>query len=201
MLILASQSPRRRALLGEMGLDFTVRVSDADETPPAGASPEDAALAIARCKAEAVERSPDDVVIGADTTVLTPEGAVFGKPRDRMEAIRMLRGLSGRTHTVVTGVVVLRGDQVLERAVCTKVRFRTLTDEEIAAYAVTDEPYDKAGAYGIQGRAAWLVESIDGDFYNVVGLPLAPLGEMLAKIGYDVWQNGGSSCADSGNRA
>ncbi len=199
MLILASQSPRRRALLDRMGLSFAVRVSDADETPPEGASPEGAALAIARRKAETVEHTPDDVVIGADTTVLTPEGMVFGKPRDRGEAIRMLEGLSGRTHTVITGVAVLRGGRALERAVCTRVRFRTLTDAEIAAYLATGEPYDKAGAYGIQGHAAWFVESVDGDFYNVVGLPLAPLGEMLAEIGYNVWQNGGRFCADSGN--
>ena len=199
MLILASQSPRRRALLAQMGLAFEVRVSEADETPPENASPEDAAVAIALRKAEAVEKAPGDTVIGADTTVLTPEGEVFGKPHSREEARRMLESLSGRTHTVVTGVAVLNGTRRLTRAVETRVRFRTLSDGEIEAYIDTGEPFDKAGAYGIQGRAAWLVDALEGDYFNVVGLPLAPLGEMLREAGFDVWQNGGRSCADSGD--
>ena len=199
MLILASQSPRRKWILSEMGLTYTVRVSNADETPPAGAAPQEAAVAVAARKAQTVEREPDDVVIGADTTVLTPDGEVFGKPHSREEAERMLRALSGRTHVVITGIAVLRGDTLLQRAVETRVRFRDLTAAEIEAYIDTGEPFDKAGAYGIQGRAAWLVDVIDGDFFNVVGLPVAPLGEMLREVGFDVWKDGGSSCASSGN--
>ena len=199
MLILASQSPRRKWILSEMGLTYTVRVSNADETPPAGAAPQEAAVAVAARKAQTVERGPDDVVIGADTTVLTPDGEVFGKPHTREEAERMLQALSGRTHVVITGIAVLRGDTLLQRAVETRVRFRDLTAAEIEAYIDTGEPFDKAGAYGIQGRAAWLVDVIDGDFFNVVGLPVAPLGEMLREVGFDVWKDGGSSCASSGN--
>ena len=199
MLILASQSPRRKWILSEMGLTYTVRVSNADETPPAGAAPQEAAVAVAARKAQTVERGPDDVVIGADTTVLTPDGEVFGKPHTREEAERMLQALSGRTHVVITGIAVLRGDTLLQRAVETRVRFRDLTAAEIEAYIDTGEPFDKAGAYGIQGRAAWLVDVIDGDFFNVVGLPVAPLGEMLLEVGFDVWKDGGSSCASSGN--
>ena len=199
MLILASQSPRRKWILSEMGLTYTVRVSNADETPPAGAAPQEAAVAVAARKAQTVEREPDDVVIGADTTVLTPDGEVFGKPHTREEAERMLQALSGRTHVVITGIAVLRGDTLLQRAVETRVRFRDLTAAEIEAYIDTGEPFDKAGADGIQGRAAWLVDVIDGDFFNVVGLPVAPLGEMLRAVGFDVWNDGGSSCASSGN--
>ena len=199
MLILASQSPRRKWILSEMGLTYTVRVSNADETPPAGTTPQEAAVAVAARKAGTVERERDDVVIGADTTVLTPDGEVFGKPHSREEAERMLEALSGRTHVVITGIAVLRGDTLLQRAVETRVRFRDLTAAEIEAYIDTGEPFDKAGAYGIQGRAAWLVDVIDGDFFNVVGLPVAPLGEMLREVGFDVWKDGGSSCASSGN--
>ncbi len=111
----------------------------------------------------------------------------------------MLSSLSGRTHVVITGIAVLRGDTCLTKSVETRVRFRDLTPEEIEAYIDTGEPFDKAGAYGVQGRAAWLVDSIEGDFFNVVGLPVAPLGEMLREIGFDVWKDGGSSCASSGN--
>ena len=174
-------------------------MSNADETPPAGTTPQEAAVAVAARKAGTVERERDDVVIGADTTVLTPDGEVFGKPHSREEAERMLEALSGRTHVVITGIAVLRGDTLLQRAVETRVRFRDLTAAEIEAYIDTGEPFDKAGAYGIQGRAAWLVDVIDGDFFNVVGLPVAPLGEMLREVGFDVWKDGGSSCASSGN--
>ena len=198
MLILASGSPRRRALLAEKGLIFDIRVSDADETPPAGASPEEAALIVARRKAMAVARAPDDIVIGADTTVVSPDGEVFGKPKNEADARRMLGCLSGRTHTVITGVAVLRGEKIFERAVRTRVRFRALTAREVDAYLATGEPFDKAGAYGVQGRAGWFVESIEGDFYNVVGLPLEPLGELLREAGFDVWETGRETALFSG---
>ncbi len=183
-----------------MGLSFEVRVSRADETPPEGASPDEAAAVIARRKAQAVACAREDYVLGADTTVLTPEGAVFGKPHSADEAREMLTALSGRTHTVVTGLAVLHGEDCLVRTVRTRVRFRTIGEHEIEAYIATGEPFDKAGAYGIQGRAAWLVEALEGDYFNVVGLPLEPLGEMLGQMGFDVWKDGGrGNCADSGN--
>lgn len=192
MLVLASKSPRRRDLLTAMGLSYTILEADIDETSPADASPEDAAVAVARRKAEAVRYlcTPDDIIIAADTTVVLPDTppVVLGKPHDPADARRMLRLLSGRTHTVLTGMAVLRGDVTLTRCVATKVTFRNLTEREIEGYLATGEPLDKAGAYGVQGRAAWLVEHIDGDYFNVVGLPLAPLGELLREVGYEVWK-------------
>lgn len=195
MLILASKSPRRQELLQKMGLTYRVMVSDADETPPENATYLEAACEIALKKALAVRTlcDADDIIIGADTTVVVDK-EIFGKPRDVEDARRMLHILSGRDNTVVTGVAVVRGNQVLTRAVETRVRFRKLSEHEIEGYIATGEPMDKAGAYGVQGRASWLVEGIDGDFFNVVGLPLAPLGEMLRAVGFDIW--GGTSCTD-----
>jgi len=166
-----------------MGLEFVVRVSDADETPPEGASPEVAAVAVALRKAEAVLPlcGPDDVIIGADTTVVL-DGDVLNKPADEADACRMLRALSGRTHTVLTGVVVLTETRKKTRCIATHVTFRELSDAEISAYVATGEPMDKAGAYGAQGRGASLIADVDGDFTNVVGLPVKDVRGMLAEI-------------------
>ena len=178
-----------------MGLTYRVLVSDADETPPENATYLEAACEIALKKALAVrpQCSAEDIIIGADTTVVV-EKEIFGKPQDAEDARRMLHILSGRENTVVTGVAVVHGNQVQTRAVETLVRFRKLSEHEIDSYIATGEPMDKAGAYGVQGRACWLIEGIDGDFFNVVGLPLAPLGEMLHAAGFDIW--GGTSCED-----
>lgn len=183
-LILASASPRRRELLSRLGLPFTVRPSDADETPLAGESPRALVLRLARVKARQVAR-PGELALGADTVVALA-GRVLGKPADDTEAAEMLRQLSGREHEVWTGVALVApgsgGEPARERAgAClTKVTFRTLSAAEIAAYVASGEPHDKAGAYGIQGAAAAFVSGLDGEHSNVVGLPLPLVGELLS---------------------
>ncbi len=180
-LILASQSPRRKELLGLCRLPFTVRVADIDETMDSDKSPCDEVARISRLKAEAVDREPDDVVIAADTIVVCGN-EILCKPKDEKDAFRMLRMLSGRGHQVMTGLCVLRGDNV---SVCTEVTdiyFRDLTDAEIRSYIRTGEPMDKAGAYGIQGYASLFAERINGDYYNVVGLPVCRLWQILRAI-------------------
>lgn len=184
-IILASQSPRRRELLAQMGIaDFIIRPAVGEETAEPGLSPDRLVEALSRQKGleVAAGSEPDDLIIAADT-VVSVDGQVLGKPRSEQEAAEMLTSLSGRTHTVYTGVTVCRGDQVLTEHEATAVRFRTLTPDEIAAYVATGEPMDKAGSYGIQGIGALLVEGIEGDYFNVVGLPICRLGRMLARFG------------------
>jgi septum formation protein len=177
--ILASASPRRRELLALAGLDFIVRAPDTEEILGPGWDAAEAARSLAAQKAGAVAaRYPGDCVIAADTVVETG-GALLGKPRDEADAARMLRLLSGREHRVVTGVCLRLGAAARVFSQETRVRFYPLNDAEIAAYIRTGEPMDKAGAYGIQGRGALLVESIAGDYCNVVGLPLARLAREL----------------------
>ncbi len=184
MLILASQSPRRRELLEQIGLrDFLIHPAKGEETAPAGLSPERLVERLSRQKAaEVAAACPGDVVIAADT-VVAAGGAVLGKPRTPEEAAEMLASLSGRTHTVYTGVTVRRDGEAVTEHEATSVRFRPLSRAEIAAYVATGEPMDKAGAYGIQGRGALLVEGIEGDYFNVVGLPLCRLAQILARFG------------------
>lgn len=185
-IILASQSPRRRQLLAQIGVtDFTVLVPDADESYDPALSPEEIVSSICRKKAEAarlLSDDPDAVIIAADTMVFL-DGLRLGKPRGEEEAFSMLSALSGRTHHVCTGVTVCRGDRIQTRAETTEVLFRPLSEEEIRSYIRTGDPMDKAGAYGIQGRAALFVTGIRGDFFNVMGLPLHLLGRMLAEFG------------------
>lgn len=184
-IVLASASPRRRALLEMLGTrNLLVIPAEGEENPPEGLTPEETVVALARAKAAQVAagRPPEDVVIGADTVVAL-EDQIFGKPASEDEAYRMLRALSGRSHRVYTGVSVMRGDEESACAVGSEVWFRDLSEEEIWAYIRTGEPMDKAGAYGIQGLASLFVERIDGDFYNVMGLPLCRLGKMLGEIG------------------
>ena len=178
-MILASQSPRRRELMGLFGKPFTVKSADIDETMGRDAARETARLSLQ--KAQAVEREEDDVVVGADTVVVC-DGAVLGKPHSREEAVRMLEMLSGREHQVMTGLSVVRGDKSISCTEITKVFFRSLSREEIRRYVDSGEPMDKAGAYGIQGHAALFVEKIEGDYYNVVGLPVCRLGVLLRQI-------------------
>ena len=142
-------------------------------------------LALHKAREVAQQCDPDDIVIGADTVVCLDD-VVFGKPHDEADARRMLRALSGRTHTVFTGVAVLRGTETRTHAEATTVRFRALTDDEIAGYIATGEPMDKAGAYGIQGKGSLLITGIDGDFFNVMGLPVCALGEMLKTFGVEL---------------
>ena len=183
MLILASQSPRRRELLGLITRNFLVRPTGCDETLDC-ADPAEHALQIAcrKCAAALAEAGPEDAVIAADTVVYL-DGLLLGKPRDPAEAAAMLSRLSGRTHTVCTGVAVaFRGGT---RTLCqqTRVTLYDLSRGLIDWYVSTGEPMDKAGAYGIQGRGALLVRDIAGDYSNVVGLPVAALYRLLVEMG------------------
>ena len=179
-VILASGSPRRKELLHMVTDDFIVHPVDADETLPGGMPVEMAAAFLADRKAAACAAIfPDTVVIGCDTVVVL-EDTIMGKPRDREDARRMLRALSGETHTVMTGVSLYLGRQTTVFTSETQVTFYPLTDAEVEAYLDTGEPFDKAGAYGIQGKGALLVQRIEGDYFNVVGLPVAALSRQLA---------------------
>ena len=177
-LVLASKSPRRSEILRNAGLDFTVRVAGADETIPDGTKPQDAVVFLAARKAMAVERADDELVLGADTVVVL-DNKILGKPKDRDDAYNMIKSLSGRVHSVFTGVCAIGNGVSVTFAEETKVEFLPLTDEEISAYIDTDEPYDKAGAYGIQGLASKFIRGIEGDYFNVVGLPISRIYEKI----------------------
>ena len=183
-IVLASGSPRRRELLSLITENFTVCPADADETLREGAPLADEVVRLSRLKAEAAQREhPDAVCIGSDTMV-TIDHLPLGKPKDERDAANMLRRLRGRTHEVLTGLAVLPPDGAA-RTLCTRTRvtFRDFAEDELAAYLATGEPLDKAGAYGIQGRGALLVAGIEGDYYSVMGLPVAPLYEVLRGLG------------------
>ena len=171
-LILASGSPRRSEILKNAGYEFVVKPTSADESLPGGILPEDAVKLLSERKADAAKIECSDVVLSADTVVALGD-RILGKPSDKAEAFSMLRSLSGKTHSVYTGVTIKSAEKKRVFAVKTDVLFYPLTDDEINAYIATGEPFDKAGAYGIQGRAAVFVEKIDGDYYSVVGLPLS----------------------------
>lgn len=187
MLILASASPRRRELLAQAGFAFEVHPTHIPEDLLPGEDPEAYVTRLAREKAQTAfaqlsasyaSDHADLVVLGADTTV-TIDGHILGKPEDAADAARMLRLLSGRSHRVITGVAVVTATSTEVAAEVTAVQFLTLSEEEIEAYIATGEPMDKAGAYGIQGRAARWIPRIQGCYFNVVGLPLARVGAML----------------------
>jgi septum formation protein len=181
-LVLASASPRRVQLLRQAGASFTVLDPGPDREWPGRAEPRHGVRALALDKAKRVAAArPGSVVIGADTVVVT-RGQRLGKPRDAAEAVAMLRHLQGRTHEVWTGIAVVRGEEQRTAAECTVVQFARLTDPEIEVYVRTGEPLDKAGAYGIQGAAAQFVRRIEGDYCNVVGLPLARLRRVLSEF-------------------
>ena len=180
-LILASQSPRRKELLGLFHIPFAVRVADIDETMDENRPPFDEVARVSRLKAEAIARGEDDVVIAADTIVVC-EGRVLGKPRSQEDAKAMLRLLSGRDHQVMTGMTVLRGDTACTCTEVTDIHFRELSAREIEAYVASGEPMDKAGSYGIQGGAALFAEKMVGDYYNVMGLPVCRLWQVLAQL-------------------
>lgn len=177
-LVLASGSPRRAELLTQAGFSFVKRVSDAKETLPDGLSPAAAVEFLAKTKGCAVARADQEVLLAADT-VVAYNGEILGKPTDEADAMRMLSMLSGHTHSVYTGVYITDGVQTALFHEKTDVTFFSLSAAQIAQYVQTGEPMDKAGAYGIQGRGALLVQGIHGDFYNVVGLPLAKTAKYL----------------------
>ena len=184
-LILASASPRRKELLGLFHIPFTIRVADIDETMDENKAPFDEVARVSRLKALAIAREPEDLVIAADTIVVC-QGKVLGKPRDEADAVSMLKLLSGRDHQVMTGMTVLRGDRILSHTEVTDIHFRELSDAEIRAYVSTGEPMDKAGSYGIQGGAALFCSHMVGDYYNVMGLPVCRLGDVLRRIAPDM---------------
>jgi septum formation protein len=187
-IVLASASPRREALLALAGLPCAVRPAPQEAEPPApdGGDPAQQVEAAALAKAESVAAErPGSLVLGADTMVVVGE-CVLGKPSSPADAAEMLRALSGRSHQVYTGLALVRGKVRRVAHEITEVKMRSLDDDEIAAYVATGEPRDKAGGYGIQGKGALLVAGINGDYYNVVGLPLARLCEMLKEFGVRV---------------
>ena len=190
-IVLASNSPRRRELLGQMGLkDFKVSAPNVDESVEDGLSPAEIVeqLSLRKARAAAKKSGSGELIIAADTVVAL-DGAVLGKPRDEAGAFAMLSSLSGREHHVYTGVTVLRGEQAVTEHEETAVAFRTLEADEIWGYIATGEPMDKAGAYGIQGLGALLVSGIRGDYCNVVGLPVFRLGRILNQFGVNLLQN------------
>jgi septum formation protein len=172
MLVLASQSPRRSEILRQAGISFTVRAAPVDETPLPGEPPEEYVQRLAETKALAVPSAPDEVVLGADTTVVV-DGQMLGKPADSADARRMIAMLAGRRHRVMTGICLKRGAETVRRCAVTEVWFAPMSAAEIEAYAASGEPMDKAGGYAIQGLASKYVEKIDGCYFNVMGLPVA----------------------------
>ena len=184
-IVLASGSPRRQELLQRIGItEFDIRVPETEETFPTGLKPREVVAYISREKSNAAAAlcTPEEIVITADTMVFLDD-ARLGKPRDEAHALRMLTALQGRRHTVCTGVTVRQGGRSLTEVESTEVCFRPASQEELRSYIATGEPMDKAGAYGIQGKGALLVERIDGDFFNVMGLPVLRLSRMLEHFG------------------
>lgn len=187
-MILASQSPRRRELLALITPDFEVVPAQGEEKLPAGIAPDEAVLMLSQQKAAEVSARKfpggdvTDTIIAADTVVAI-DGDILGKPHSNENAVEMLRRLSGRKHGVFTGVTFITPDKTVSFVEETTVEFFPLTESEIEAYAATGEPMDKAGAYGIQGRGALLVKRIEGDYYNVMGLPVGELYRRLGQFG------------------
>ena len=186
-LILASKSPRRRELLSLLGLPFKVLTEDIDETINYDVSVEKEIKRLSFNKAMAVKSivSENDIIIAADTVVVL-ENKIFGKPKDSLDAKRMLNALSGKTHMVITGVTVMKGAQFDTKAAVTEVTFRNLSEAEIDAYIKTGDPLDKAGAYALQGISTIFVSGISGDHFNVYGLPVGLLANMLRGFGVEI---------------
>lgn len=181
-IILASASPRRRELMNLITDDFTAVSVDADETIPENIDIFRASEYLAEIKAEsALKNFPEDIIIGCDTTVIC-NNKILGKPKDKNECHEFMKMLSGHTHQVATGCCIMNKNTVTSFTVITDVTFRELSDNEIKEYISSDEPYDKAGGYGIQGKGSLLIEKINGDYFNVVGLPVSRLNQELKKF-------------------
>ena len=180
--ILASASPRRRELFASISENFEIIPSDIEEVIPEGIEIEKAPEILAAQKAaDIAKRHPEALVIGADTGVFI-DGKMLGKPHDRKEAVQMLRSLSGRTHKVITGCSLQQGERQVSFSEITEVTFYPLSEQEIEDYVATGEPDDKAGSYGIQGKGMLLVQGIKGDYFNVVGLPVARLARAIKEF-------------------
>ncbi len=185
-IILASGSPRRFELLRSLGITFEVCKPDVDEHVLKNESPSELCTRLSRLKAESgAEKFPDSLVIAADTIVVIDE-LILGKPKDRTDAFNMLKRLQGKWHEVITGLSICMNKNILSHDEHTRVKFRELSDSEIRAYVSTGECDDKAGAYAVQGYGSLLVERIEGDYFNVVGLPLCCLGKMLRSAGINL---------------
>ena len=184
-VILASQSPRRKELLGLFHIPFLIRVADIDETMNDALPAYEEVARVSRQKALAVERTAEDIVIAADTIVVC-QGKVLGKPKDEADAKKMLQLLSGRDHQVMTGMTVIKGSACRTITEVTDIHFRPLSEKEIDAYIASKEPMDKAGSYGIQGGAALFAEKMVGDYYNVMGLPVCRLWQILSDIAPEI---------------
>ncbi|OGH09055.1 MAG: septum formation protein Maf [Candidatus Levybacteria bacterium RBG_16_35_6] len=187
-IVLASKSPRRKGLLKQMGIDFIVDVSDVDEDKFSHSSPVDLVKKISKEKARIVsKRHKDAIIISADTIVVL-NGKIIGKPKDKKDAKEILMNLSGKTHIVITGFTILdtKNKKEITKTVKSKVKVKKLSRKEINNYVETGEPLDKAGAYGIQDKGGVLIESVSGDCFNVVGLPIFDLSQSLKKFGIEV---------------
>jgi septum formation protein len=188
-IILASKSPRRKQILQQVGLEFTIAVSDFDETQIKFKTPEDLVEKLSFEKAKVIAvKNPNAIIIGADTTVIY-KNEIIGKPTSKQDAIRILKLLSGNIHEVVTGFTVISGNKSITKHVTSKVKFKKLSEAEIKAYVLTGEPMDKAGGYGIQDKGGLFVEDIQGDYFNVVGLPIFAVSEVLKQFGVEIIKN------------
>lgn len=185
MIVLASQSPRRKEILTRAGIPFVVRVSGIEEVPAPGEPPSDYVLRLAREKAAAIPADPDEYVLAADTTVVV-DGQLLEKPHSELDAARMLTLLSGRDHQVLTGVCLRHQRHAWSQVESTTVTFAPMTDDEIRAYASSGEPFDKAGGYAIQGLASKFITRVEGCYLNVVGLPVATVYALLKQAGYSL---------------
>ena len=185
-IILASGSPRRRELLRGLGLDFELYKPEVDEAKLPDEKPEDLCRRLSRLKAHSgSQKFHDSVIIAADTIVVI-DGKILGKPSDRQDAFNMLKTLQGREHKVLTGLTVCCNGKIVSHVESTRVKFRALSDEQIRNYVASGECDDKAGAYAVQGKGALLVEGLDGDYFNVVGLPVCALGKILGEFGVNI---------------
>ena len=188
-IILASKSPRRKKILEQVGLNFEVMVSDFDETKIKFKTPQEMVEKLSLAKAKLIaKKNPGAIIIGADTTVIFKK-EIIGKPKSKADAFRILRLLSGNTHEIVTGFTVIKGSKSITKHVISKVKFKKLSNAEIKAYVATGEPMDKAGGYGIQEKGGLFMENITGDYFNVVGLPIFALTEVLKEFGVDITEN------------
>lgn len=185
-IILASGSPRRRELLSSLGLEFEIYKPEVDESRLNNERPEDLCRRLSRIKARAAsQKFHDSIIIAADTIVVI-DGLILGKPSDRQNAFDMLKTLQNREHEVLTGLTVCSDAKIISHVEHTRVKFRQLSDSQIKNYIASGECDDKAGAYAVQGKGALLVESLRGDYFNVVGLPVCALGKILAEFGVNI---------------